>query len=80
MGIFRQADADLDAGKWIPDPFQAATLAATLTLPLSVNEPLKFLVVILMTILILFSDHSGKASATDKLSRYDLQLVPLQLF
>ena len=28
--IFRQANADVDAGKWIPDPFQASTLTLTL--------------------------------------------------
>ena len=37
IGIFTQADADVDAGKWVPDPFKAATLAATLMLTLSVN-------------------------------------------
>ena len=37
MGIFRQADADLDAGKWIPDPFQASTRTLMLHLTLGVN-------------------------------------------
>ena len=44
MVLFTQADADVDpdvdAGKWVSDPFQVATLAAILTLPLllGVNE------------------------------------------
>ena len=27
--MFRQSDADADAGKWLPDPFQACVNAAT---------------------------------------------------
>ena len=32
MGTYKTTEADVDAGKWVPDPFQAATLTLTLGL------------------------------------------------
>ena len=37
-GTIHTGAARVAAGKWLPDPFQAATLVAPLTLTLGVNE------------------------------------------